>query len=97
MSNRFKVLVHGRNLLVPMVDSAPRRLGFFATRVVRAEDESLALKAAIQELKKEPQILAIINTPADPPVFEGENIVRLRFWEHRWRRLRGFSFYAVES
>lgn len=70
-------------------------MGFFATRIVRAENEDLALEAAIQALKAEKQIQAIINPPEDAPVFNGERIVRLRFWEQRLRRPSGFSFYSV--
>lgn len=96
MQTRFKVLVHGRNLIVPFADSTSRRLGFFASRIVRAESKLTAIQTAIKELWEHPQIQSAINAPDDPPSFECDSVVKLRFWEHRFRRIRGFSFYAVE-
>ena len=60
----FKVLVHGRRLVVRRWWLFRRRLGFYDTRFVVAENEENAAAGALESVRGEPRLaLAAIRAP----------------------------------
>ena len=60
----FKVLVHGRGLVVRSWWLFRRRLGFYATRIVDAESAEQAGARAVDTLRGEPRlVLAAVRVP----------------------------------
>ena len=89
----FKVLVHGRGLVVRHWWIFRRRYGFYVTRVLDAEDPEQAAERAIESVRGEPRlVLAAMRAPTltveDVQPFEGP--------ASAWQET-GIVFYPVRS
>lgn len=95
-SRRFRVLIHGKNL-VAVVGEQAKRVGFFAMRFVDAPNECAAEAVAVKRIKSDPKISSFVNPLKDPTIIEVEQIDEVHFWRKRLLPARGFTFYIGES
>ena len=71
---RYLVQVNASNLLVDM-DGRRGKYGFIALRKVEAADRLAAGQLAVQMVKDDEEIRALLlNEPADAPVFEAQKV-----------------------
>lgn len=64
----FRTLIRGQNFVLAL-DGQPRRLGFFTTRFVQADDAAGAERAAVAAIRGDPELRANVrNARADPPM-----------------------------
>ncbi len=74
MVAHWRVSLEGKNFWLKLDDSA-KKFGFFTTRYVEADDPENAENAAVQMLREDPKLQAVLNDRSDPPtIFAGEII-----------------------
>jgi hypothetical protein len=63
----YRIELEGQNFLMSM-EEASVRVGFFVTRFVEAAKPSEAETNALQVLRQERSLSALLNAPDDPPM-----------------------------
>lgn len=92
---RYKVIVEGRNCLLP-AEGTLRRMGFFGTRFVKAHDAAAAEKMAIETVQRELMEM-IVNPAENPPNLSIDNIQEQGPLCRWWRAIKGFSWYREDE
>ena len=72
--NVFRVLVHGRGMVVTRWWFFRRDVSFYATRFVTAADDATASVQALAAVRDEPRLLVSAVRPADLSVEEVEDL-----------------------
>ncbi len=104
----FRIVLHGDGIYVrpevhetlrlpPNTSGAPI-VGFYTTRIVKARDETNAVKAAIEATHEELRSLAFdkLNLGQDLKI-NAEIVSELNFWQFiRAKPRRGFTFYPED-
>lgn len=89
---RYRVLIHGTNLLLPK-EGRVQRLGFFTTRFVTAMDRNTAKRLAIESVLNLPNLLNLaVNIEQDPPLIDAEEVEELDSSDDSTDT--GLSFYS---
>jgi hypothetical protein len=93
--NKYKVLVHGQNVLVAL-EGEPQKVGFFTTRIVEANDPEEAELYAFNLIAADDKLRDLTrNSADDPPTFSIEDLQEVGIGFDYPKNI-GFSFY-VES
>jgi hypothetical protein len=72
----WRVLLNGQNFHL-LVDGEPTRVGFYATRLVDAEDAYAAELAAVQTVRDDARFGHILNPRSDSPMIFAEEVARV--------------------
>ena len=89
----YRVLLHGQNFLLS-TDEGPRRLGFYATRFVKARSPDRAEEIAVDLVRDDPTLgEAVLNPRDDPPMISATEIQEVG----ELQRATGFTFYPEEG
>jgi hypothetical protein len=91
---RFKVLLHGKNLLIPC-EGKPPIIGFRVTRYVDALNEELAGQAALDAIFKE-GVFSGSNT-VSMPVVQIERLERVNWFAHRFAAKEEYRYYHAKN
>lgn len=91
--NIYRVLLRGENFLVAL-DGKAQKLGFYATRSVRAQDSGGAERLAVDLIREDHQLGAVLNQPSDPPKIFAEEIDRVL--HASGDAASGFTFFPEE-
>jgi hypothetical protein len=86
---KFKVVVRGENFLMN-VDSVEKRMGFYTTRFVEAENEEAAEYAVMDILRDD---LEPLNDKSDSPMMYAEKVEELDSFAGFPVPGAGFTFY----
>jgi hypothetical protein len=74
MQKRFRVLLNGENFLIK-IDGREQRCGFYTTRVIEAATKDEAKALAIDLVRSEPRIVAMVRKPgSDDAVVSAEEV-----------------------
>jgi hypothetical protein len=91
--NSYKVLLHGQNVLVEL-EGHPKKLGFFTTRVVEANDREEAERYAFNLIVKDDKLRDLMrNSADDPPIFSIDDLEEIII-DFDGAKDTGFSFYV---
>lgn len=92
---QYSVYINGRNFLVRFSGEA-KKLGFYTTRFVQAEDAQAAEDAAVQMLRGQRSLREVVlNDRSDPPTMHVEQITELT--EEPQRCQPGLVWYAEDG
>ncbi len=91
----WRVLLNGRNFLL-QTDGEPKRLGFYTTRFVEAQDPEAAELAAVQMVRKDSAFQLVLNDRSDPPMIYAEEIAECVRSDSEYPNT-GYSFYDEED
>jgi hypothetical protein len=91
--NKYRVLINGKNLLFD-VDGDRQKMGFYVTRFVEAETYAQAEQAALNLINQSDKLRGMLNSPADPPVFDVEEIDEV---DSLADNKIGFAFYREQQ
>lgn len=92
---KYKVIIEGANFLV-RVGTETRKLGFFTTRFVEAQDEQEAENKTIDMLRVELETL-VQNDKSDSPMMFVEEIDELKSFGEFEVPGAGFTWYRDEG
>jgi hypothetical protein len=93
----YRVFVRGENFLIN-VDGCVKKLGFYTTRFVEANDEREAEENAISILRKDPKLRGcILNKESDTPMLFVEEIEKVDSFDGLTLPGAGFSFYPDDE
>src|SRR5256885_8660896 len=90
----FRVQLKGVNFWLE-IDKRPKRVGFYTTRFVEADDEDQAEALAVQQLGDDPKLHGVLNERGDPPEIIIEEIDEIRP-DQVAPMLQGYSFFDDE-
>lgn len=95
---KYKFLIEGKNFLIN-IDGQDKKVGFFTTRYVEAENSNEAELSAISLIKNDPKLKDnILNTNSDPPAIILESVSEVNdFGTNAPPAPPGFSFYLDEG
>ena len=94
---KYKVLVHGQNFLLD-VDGKVKKVGFYTTRFLEANDDQEAEENAISTLRNDPTLRSgVLNEKSDAPMLYVEEIAELDSFEGLTLPGTGFSFYTRDE
>ncbi len=90
---KFRVTLKGKNFPV-IWEGETQLFGFMATRKVKAENPEAAEIAAIQLIKEDPELIAIIDPaePSDPQLYL-DDIQQLSWWHSLGGK--GYTFFPM--
>lgn len=92
----FAVMLRGEDFEIT-VDGARERMGFYASRFVRATDEAEAESRAVALVRNDEVLrTATIRDSAHTPMLFIESLER-RPWWHALKRKRGFTFWNMDA
>ncbi|MCM3870937.1 MAG: hypothetical protein ND895_09635 [Pyrinomonadaceae bacterium] len=89
---KFKVFVRGENFLVN-VDDVKKKLGFYTTRFVEAQDEEAA-EYAVMDMLRGDLAEQVLNDRSDSPMMYAEKVEELDSFAGFPVPGTGFSFYT---
>jgi hypothetical protein len=92
---RFKVKLHGKNFFLNL-DGEPKKLGFYTTRFVKAENPQQAEKIAVILTHHNPNLRkTLLNENDDRPKINVEEIKEIGFLKFFAKKsTAGFVFYS---
>ena len=95
---RFKVKLHGKNFFLNL-DGEPRKLGFYATRFVKAQNPEEAEKIAVILTHQNPNLRdTVLNENADRPTINLEEIKEVSFLKFFAKKsTTGLTFYSEDE
>lgn len=94
---KYKVMIEGHNFLVE-IEGAPRKYGFFTTRVVEARDEEEAEQKAIEVLRNDTDLVARTqNEESDSPMMFVEEVEELKVFARLRPPRTGFVWFPDEG
>ncbi len=95
---KFKVKLHGKNFLLN-IDGEFKKLGFYATKFVKAENPQEAEKIAVILIHQNPNLRdAIINENTDRPTINVEEIEEVNFLKFLGKNsTTNFTFYTEDE
>jgi hypothetical protein len=92
--NRLLVLITPNFLL--KLDGEATRLGFYTTRFVRAETTEEAELVAVDRIRKDKNLSAVLNRKPDPPMLFADEIARVYASSAR-KQGAGFTFFPMRT
>jgi hypothetical protein len=92
----FRVHLNGDNFWL-LMEGKPTRLGFLTSRFVEAADESQAELEAVQLLRDDAKLSAVLNDRTDPPTIHCEGVESVEPFEPASIVQSGLIFYPAES
>jgi hypothetical protein len=90
----YRVQLKGLNFWLK-IDDKPKRVGFFTTRFVEADDEDQAELKAVNLLGDDPKLHGALNERGDPPEIVIEEIDEVSAAQVA-PALQGYSFFIDE-
>jgi len=95
---RFKVKLHGKNFFLNL-DGEPRKLGFYATRFVKAENPEEAEKIAVILTHQNPNLRkTLLNENDDRPEINLVEIKEISFPKFFAKKsTTDFTFYSEDE
>jgi len=95
--NKYKVFIRSENFLLDL-DGNPRKVGFYATRFVEAQNKHEAEENAVSMVRTDITLLdAIRNEKSDAPILFVEEIAELDSVEDLTLPGIGSSFFAGDA
>ena len=91
----WRVYLNGGNFWLK-VEGEPKRLGFYTTRYVEADNAGAAEKVAVQMLREEEKLQGVLNDPSDPPMIYAEDVSEVELGESIMPHV-GYTFYLEED
>ena len=92
-TKKYKVMVHGKNFLLPFEGEATK-MGFYTTLFLDATDSESADFAAAESLRSEPKLRRNVrNERYDPPLMVSERIEEVESFDGCHLPRTGFVFY----
>lgn len=90
---KYKVFVNGQNFLLNL-DGESKKVGFYATRFVEADNEDEAEGKVIGIFQSESQLRDnILNDNSDNPMMYVESVSEVKSFDDVGRTDAGYSFY----
>ncbi len=90
---KFCVLLTGHNYLLPY-DGEPRKMGFRATRIIRANSAEEAGVLALRNLVRDPRLVNdLLNGSQDPSTLAIDSIQRLGLFKRLATPRQGLDFF----
>lgn len=90
---KFRVLLTGHNYLLPY-DGEPRKMGFKATRIVRADSAEEAGLLALRSLVRDPRLVNdLLNGSQDPSTLAIDSVQRLGLFKGLAAPGKGLDFF----
>jgi hypothetical protein len=98
LMKRFKVKLHGKNFLLNF-DGELKKVGFYATKFVKAENPQEAEKIAIILIHQDPNLRdTVLNKNTDRPTINMEEIKEVSFLKFFIEKsTTGFTFYPEDE
>ena len=94
---KYRVFVCGQNFLLNL-DGKAKKVGFYTTRFVEANDDHQAEENAISTLRNDPTLReGVLNEKSDAPTLYVEEISELESFEGLTLPGTGFSFYTGDE
>lgn len=94
---KYRLFVRGENFLFEL-DDEERRLGFYTTVFIEAENEEQAELQAIDLLRNDPKLVdGLLNPKADSPMMFVEEIDELESFADVTLPRTGFSFFPQDE
>lgn len=90
--NKYRVAVEGKNFFVRFEDE-PRKVGFFATRLIEAGNKDEAEKITLGLLRKELAGI-VLNDPTDSPMLYIDEVTEVETFGEHIVPGKGFTFYV---
>ena len=87
--------MNGRNFWLEF-EGEPRKVGFYTTRFVEAQDSQAAENFAIQMLRSDSTLQRVLNDHSDPPIIYAEEVEE-SVQKHQEYGNTGYSFYPEEA
>lgn len=92
--SKYLVLINGGNFLLNF-DGQLRKLGFYAARVVDAQNPEEAELAAVDLVREDSGLQGnVLNEPDDPPMLYAEEIKEIEESDAQKNINTGFSWYT---
>ena len=94
---KFRVFVRGKNFLIKL-DDVEKKLGFYTTRFVEAQNEEAAEYVVMDLLRGDPKLAkGVLNDKSDPPMMYAEEVEELDSFAGLPVPGQGFAFYPDEK
>lgn len=94
---KYRVLVRGENFLMHL-QTVDRKVGFYTTQFVEAEDPEQAEFAAMDALRAHPSLSGkVLNDRSDPPMIYADEIEELKSFDGYPAPGTGLAFFESES
>ncbi|MEW6127167.1 MAG: hypothetical protein AB1757_09020 [Acidobacteriota bacterium] len=94
---KFRVLINGENFLIEVEDKL-QKMGFFVTRIIEAASMEEAEILAIDLLKQDARLKAIVrNQSDDPPMLYIEEKEEIQSGDLNNINNTGFSWYSCDK
>lgn len=92
---RFAIVLEGKNFPI-VTDTGVQVLGFYTTRKLKAETEQQAVLMALEQVKTDPQLLAVIDRDktSSPRLFM-KSAHTLAWWEDM--KSSGYTFFPMQT
>lgn len=91
----WRVLLNGRNFLLEF-EGEPKRLGFYTTRFVEAQNPEAAEMAAVQMVREDSTLQQVLNDPSDSPMIYAEEVTEATRQNSEYPNT-GYTFYEEKN
>ena len=95
---RYRLILEGRNFIIDTGEGA-KKVGFYATRFVKAHDLETAEKIAVELVNSDPSLKGnVLNEKTDPPIICLDEHCEIGWFEYIRRQPGvGFTFYPEDG
>lgn len=94
----YEVIVNGENYLMNVEDEGLKKMGFYVTRYVRADDVDLAAAAALDKVRRIERLKGVAcNAERDPPRLGIEEVYEIDAYPARDQLEPGIILYSEED
>ncbi len=93
--SHWRVKLNGKNFWLRL-DADPKRLGFYTTRYVEANNAQEAELAAVQLIRDDPELQGVLNERSDPPMIYAEEIIEVTVLDSKYVNA-GYTFYIEDT
>jgi len=95
--SKYRVLIAGDNLLLNF-DGQPRKLGFYVSRIVEAQNHGEAEIAAVDLIREDSRLKGnVLNEDDDPPMLYAEEVEEIKESNALQNVATGFSWYPMDE
>ena len=92
---KYAVILEGRDFPI-ITDKGVQRLGFYATRKVKANDEQQAVLVAMEQVRSDPELLAVVDRDkATSPKLFVKTTEKMGWFEDM--KASGYTFFPMKS